>query len=195
MIKYTSDQATMNESQWYVLKVISGKEQKIKSQLETELAIKKLNDCVKHILVPTEKIYEVHLGKKKNRERSFFPGYIILNAALSNEKVIQVIRNISGALGFLNKRSWGFSKVPISLRQVEVDRLLGKADEAEDSELNLKDPFLVGEVVKIIKGAFKDFPGTIREIFEDRKKINVVINIFERNTPLELNYTQVEKFT
>ena len=185
----------MNELRWYVLKVVSGQEKRIKSQLEEELKKKKLDDYVKHILTPTEKIYEMRLGEKKSRERSFFPGYIILNAALLDEKVIQVIKNISGALGFLGERSWGFSKVPISLRQVEVDRLLGKADEAGDSELHLKDPFLIGEVVRIIKGPFKGFSGTIREVFEDRKKINIIVNIFERNTPLELNYTQIEKLT
>lgn len=183
----------MGEPKWYVLKVVSGLEKKFKSFLEAELARQKLEGCVKQILIPVERVYEMHAGKRKLKERNFFPGYVFVCADLSDGRVSHVVKNIPGALGFLSTRGWGVSKAPVPLRQAEVNRILGKAGEAEDGELFLESPFMVGEMVKVIDGPFSGFSGSIQEIFEERKKLNITVKIFERNTPVELSYIQVEK--
>jgi transcriptional antiterminator NusG len=183
----------MDEPKWYVLKVVSGQEKKVKSYLEAELVRQKLEDCATQILIPSEKVYEMRAGKRKTKERNFFPGYVLICAELSDGRVVHIIKNIPGALGFLSARGWGVSKTPVSLRQAEVNRILGRVDEAEDGALFLESPFTVGEMVKVIDGPFNGFSGSIQEIFEERKKLNITVKIFERNTPVELSYIQVEK--
>lgn len=182
-----------SELKWYVLKVASGQEKLVKQYLETELARKKLENCVTQILIPSEKVYEIRAGKKQIRERNFFPGYILICADLSDGRVVHVIKDVPSALGFLSARGWRSSKEPVPLRETEINRILGKVDEVGDLEINLEKPFVIGETVKIVDGPFSGFSGSIQEIFEERKKLNVTVKIFERNTPIELNYAQVEK--
>ena len=183
----------MSEEKWYVLKVVSGQEKKIKSQLEAELVRQKLESYVTQILIPSETVYELRGGKRKTKERTFFPGYMMLCAELSDGRVVEAVKSVPGALGFLGTKGWGASKPPVPLRQAEVNRMLGKVDEAEDRGLEPETPFTVGEMVKIIDGPFSGFSGSIQEILEDRKKLNITVKIFERNTPMELSYGQVEK--
>lgn len=183
----------MGEPKWYVLKVVSGQEKKVKSYLETELIRQEVEGCISQILIPTEKVYEMRAGKKKTKERNFFPGYVLLCAELSDGRASDIIKNIPGALGFLSTRGWGVSKVPVPLRQVEVNRILGKIDETEDNDTCLESPFVIGKMIKVIDGPFSGFSGSIQEIFEERKKLNITVKIFERNTPIELSYTQVEQ--
>jgi transcriptional antiterminator NusG len=183
----------MGEPKWYVLKVVSGQEKKVKAYLEAELVRQKLEDFATHILIPSEKVYEMRAGKRKTKDRNFFPGYVLICAELSDGRVIHTIKNIPGALGFLSARGWGISKTPVPLRQAEVNRILGRVDEAADNDLCLESPFTVGEMVKVIDGPFNGFSGSIQEIFEERKKLNITVKIFERNTPVELSYIQVEK--
>jgi transcription termination/antitermination protein NusG len=185
----------MSEPKWYVLKVVSGQEKKVKSYLEAELVRQSLEDCITQILIPAEKVYEMRAGKRKTKERNFFPGYVLIFAELSDGKVSHIIKNIAGALGFLSVRGWGTAKVPVPLRQAEVNRILGRVDEGESSDLGLESPFIVGEMVRVIDGPFSGFSGSIQEIFEERKKLNIAVKIFERNTPVELSYAQVEKFS
>jgi len=182
-----------SEPKWYVLRVINGQEKSVKRHLETELERRKMESCITQILIPSEKVYEIRAGKKQVRERNFFPGYVLICADLSDGRVLHVIKEIPNALGFLGARGWGVSKEPIPLREKEINKILGKVDEAGESAANLEKPFIIGETVKIIDGPFNGFIGSIQEVFEERKKLNVIVKIFERNTPIELNYAQVEK--
>ncbi len=177
---------------WYVVRAVSGQEKKVKNYLENEISRKSLEDYIPQVLIPAEKVYEMRNGKKRVRERNFFPGYVLVSADLSYGEAQHTITNIPGVIGFLGSGTGG-SKVPIPLRQAEVNRILGKVDEAEEYEEQLETPFIVGESVKVMDGPFSGFTGTVEEVFEERKKLNVMVKIFGRNTPVELNYFQVEK--
>ncbi|MBW3544817.1 MAG: transcription termination/antitermination protein NusG, partial [Bacteroidetes bacterium] len=144
------------------------------------------------VLIPSEKVYEMRNGKKRVRERNFFPGYVILSADLTNGEVLHVINSIPGVIGFLGSGE-GASKTPVPLRQSEINRILGKVEEGAVAGEKLETPFIVGETVKVMEGPFSGFTGTVEEVFEERKKLNVTVKIFGRNTPVELNYMQVEK--
>lgn len=184
----------MSELKWYVVRVVSGQEKKAKTYLETEISRNKLEDFVPQILIPSEKVYEMRNGKKRVRERNFFPGYMIISADLSHGEASHIITSIPGIIGFLGANATGgASKVPVPLRQSEINRILGKVDEVEEFEEKLDTPYIVGESVKVMDGPFSGFTGTVEEVFEERKKLNVMVKIFGRNTPVELNYMQVEK--
>ena len=180
------------KKKWYVVRAISGQEAKVKLYIEKEIQHLGMQDFVSQILVPTEKVYQVRNGKKVTKERNFFPGYVMVEASLVGE-VVHVIKSIPGVIGFLGAGGMGTSKDPVALRQNEVNRILGKVDEVEDTEETLGTPFIIGEGVKVMDGPFSGFTGIVEEVFEDRKKLNVTVKIFGRNTPVELNYAQVEK--
>ncbi|HCM75701.1 MAG TPA: transcription termination/antitermination factor NusG [Cytophagales bacterium] len=183
----------MGELKWFVLRVISGKEKKVKSYLETEVERSKLTEFIPQILIPSEKVYEMRNGKKRVRERNFFPGYVLVSADLSNGEAYHMVNNIPGVIGFLGGNGNNNSKEPVALRQSEVNRILGKVGEIDEFEEKLETPFIKGESVKVMDGPFSGFTGTVEEIFEEKKKLNVMVKIFGRNTPVELNYMQVEK--
>ena len=132
-------------------------------------------------------------GKKRVRERNFCPGYVIVSADLSNGEAYHTVNNIPGVIGFLGNNGTGSTKEPVALRQSEVNRILGKVDEVDQTVEKLETPFIKGESVKVMDGPFNGFTGTVEEIFEEKKKLNVMVKIFGRNTPVELNYMQVEK--
>ena len=181
----------MSESskKWYVVRAISGQESKVKDYIEAEISHAKLSDHVAQVLIPKEKVFQIRNGKKVSKERSFFPGYILIEADLVGE-VPHVIKNITGVIGFLGETKGGN---PVPLRQSEVNRILGKVDELAESDEELNIPFIVGEAVKVIDGPFNSFSGIIEEINEEKKKLKVMVKIFGRKTPLELSYMQVEK--
>ncbi|MGY6558512.1 MAG: transcription termination/antitermination protein NusG [Nitritalea sp.] len=183
----------MAEHKWYVLRVVAGQEKKAKSYLDNEIARQKLEDFIPEVLVPTEKVYEMRNDKKRVRERNFFPGYVLVHADLSHGEANHVITSIPGVIGFLGSNQGGASKTPEPLRQSEVNRILGRVEEIDEFAENQDSPFIVGEVIKVMDGPFSGFSGTIEEIFEDKKKLNVMVKIFGRNTPVELNFIQVEK--
>jgi len=183
----------MAELNWYVIRVISGQEKKIKNYLENEIARQKLDEQVPQVLIPSEKVYEMRNGKKRVRERNFFPGYVIVSADLSHGEAFHLINSIPGVIGFLGASGTSQTKEPVPLRQSEINRILGKVDEVDDFEEKLDTPYIVGESVKVMDGPFSGFTGTVEEVFEERKKLNVTVKIFGRNTPVELNYIQVEK--
>lgn len=183
----------MAETKWYVLRAVSGQEKKIKVYLENEVARQNLSDYVPQILIPSEKIYEIRNGKKRVREKSFFPGYIIVEADLSHGEVSHIVTSMPGVIGFLSANTGGTSKTPIPLRLSEINRILGKQEENAAEELVSSAVFLKGETVQVMDGPFSGFEGTVEEIFDERKKLNVMVKIFGRNTPVELNYSQVDK--
>jgi transcriptional antiterminator NusG len=172
---------------WYVVRAISGSEKKVKQYIENEISRLSLNDYVSQILIPTEKVYQIRKGKKVSKERSFFPGYILIEANLVGE-IPHIIKTIPGVLGFLGSKG---EAVP--LRQTEVNRILGKVDELSEKEEELNVPFIVGETVVVTDGPFNSFSGVIDEINEEKKKLKVMVKIFGRKTPLELSFMQVEK--
>lgn len=173
---------------WYVIRAISGKEKKVKQYIESEINRLKLNDYVSQVLIPTEKIYQIKDGKKISKERSYLPGYVLIEANLTGE-IPHIIQNVTGVINFLGSKG----EPPQPLRPSEVNRLLGKVDELADSEEILNIPFVVGETVKVIDGPFNSFSGVIEEVNEEKKKLKVMVKIFGRKTPLELSYMQVEK--
>jgi len=178
-----------NTKKWYVVRAISGKEKRVKTFLEEEISRLGLSDYVSQILIPTEKVYQIRKGKKMSKERSFFPGYILIEANLTGE-IPHLIQNTNNVIGFLGAEKRG---APFPLRQSEVNRILGKVDELAETEEELNIPFIVGESVKVIDGPFNGFNGVIEEINEEKKKLKVMVKIFGRKQPLELSFLQVEK--
>lgn len=178
-----------NSKKWYVLRAIGGKEKKVKEYIENEIANGDLKDFVDQVLIPTEKVYQIRNGKKISKERNFFPGYVLIEAALVGE-VAHTLRNFPNVIGFLGDTKGGD---PVPMRQNEVNRILGRVDELAESDEEINIPFVVGETVKVIDGPFNGFNGTIEGINEEKKKLQVMVKIFGRKTPLELSFMQVEK--
>lgn len=175
--------------EWYVIRSISGKEKKVVQYLESEIERLELDEQISQVLIPTEKVFEMRNGKKRLRERSFLPGYILMECELVPE-IIVMIKDVPNVIGFLGERKGGD---PVPLRIAEVNKILGKVDEMNEKGEMPEEPFIKGEPVKVMAGPFNGFTGVIDEVYEDKKKLKVVVKIFGRNTPIELNYFQVEK--
>lgn len=180
---------TASAKKWYVVRAISGQEKKVKQYIEVEINRLGLSNFVSQILIPTEKIYQIRNGKKVSKERPFYSGYVLIEAALVGE-VAHVIKNITGVIGFLGETKGGD---PVPMRLTEVNRILGTVDDLAESDAQINIPFIVGETVKVINGPFNGFTGTIEKVIEDKKKLEVMVKIFGRKTPLELGYLEVEK--
>ena len=177
------------EKRWYSLRVISGKERKIKERIELEIGRKNWGDFITHILVPSEKVYKIRNGKKVILDRNILPGYILVEAFPSkfSGEMIQTIANIPNVIHFLGRNN------PIPMQPSEANRMLGKVDESQDVGEAMIEPFIEGETVKIIDGPFNEFVGDIKEVNEEKKKLKVIVKIFGRGTEVELNFMQVEK--
>ena len=177
------------EKKWYSLRVISGKEKKIKERIELEIQRSEWTDFVTQVIVPTEKVYKIRNGKKVMSERNILPGYILVEAEPSKltGDVVQTIANIPNVIHFLGRNT------PIPMQQSEANRLLGKVDESQDAGEQMLEPFIVGETVKIIDGPFAEFIGDVQEVNEEKKKLKVIVKIFGRGTEVELNFMQVDK--
>src|SRR6201997_2597490 len=174
---------------WYVVRAISGQEKKVKQYIEVEINRLKLNDYVAQVLIPTEKIIQVRNGKKVAKERSFYPGYVLIEACLVGE-IPHIIKNLTGVIGLLGETKGG---QPVPMRLSEVNRILGKVDELSEAEGTISVSYVVGESVKVINGPFNGFNGIIEEINEEKKKIKVTVKIFGRKTPVELGFGEVER--
>lgn len=180
---------TESTKKWYVVRSVSGQENKIKSYIESEIKRLNLEDYIDKVLVPTEKVVQIRNGKKVNKERVYFPGYIMIQASLAGE-IPHIIKSINGVIGFLGETKGGD---PVPLRKSEVNRMLGKVDELAVKDDNVNIPYVIGETVKVIDGPFNGFNGTVEKINEEKRKLEVMVKIFGRKTPLELSYMQVEK--
>ena len=181
--------ADNNVKKWYVVRAVSGQENKIKAYIEQEVNRVGMADYVSQVLVPTEKVVQVKDGKKISKERVYFPGYVMIEANLTGE-IPHIIKSITGVIGFLGETKGG-EAVPIRL--AEVNRMLGKVDELSVTTENVNIPFSIDETVKVIDGPFNGFNGTIEKINEEKRKLEVMVKIFGRKTPLELSFMQVEK--
>ncbi len=177
------------EKKWYVVRAISGKENKVKEYLESEISRMGFEKYISNILIPTERVFQIRNGKKISKERNYFPGYVLVEAALLGE-VSHMIKNVPNVIGFLGAEKGG---EPLPLRKAEVNRILGKVDELAEQGEYVNVPYIIGETVKVIDGPFNSFSGIIEEINEEKKKLKVMVKIFGRKTPLELGFMQVEK--
>lgn len=177
------------DTKWYVLRVVSGKERKVKEYLDKEVKINKWEKSVVQILCPVEKVFKVQNGKKVLREKTLFPGYILVEAndGKLTDDIIHTIKNVTNVIHFLGREN------PTALRKSEVNKMFGKMDEVSEQDIAYADPYIVGETVKIVDGPFNDFNGTVEDVNQEKKKLKVVVKIFGRATPVELNYMQVEK--
>jgi transcription termination/antitermination protein NusG len=177
------------EKKWYVIRAVGGKEKKVKELIENEIHRLKYEEYISQVLIPQEKVYQIRGGKKISKERSFYPGYILIEAALVGE-IPHMLKNITNVIGFLGERKGGD---PIPLRISEVNRILGKVDELAASDEEINAPYIVGETVRVTDGPFNSFTGIIEEVNHEKKKLKVMVKIFGRKTPLELSFMQVEK--
>ena len=178
------------ENNWYVVRAVSGQENKIKTYIENEISRLGMDNFVEQILVPQEKVVQIRNGKKVTKDKTYFPGYIMIKANLAGE-IPHIIKSVTNVIGFLGETKGG---EPIPMRQSEVNRMLGKVDELSlQDETDIIIPFIHGENVKVIDGPFNGFDGTIEKINEEKRKLEVMVRIFGRKTPLELSYMQVEK--
>ena len=175
------------QKKFYVLRAISGKENKAKEYLEAEMKNTDLGEYVSQVLIPTEKTFTVRNGKKVVKERAYLPGYVLVEAALVGE-VAHRLRNIPNIIGFL-----GGLDNPVPLRPAEVSRILGTVDDMQEQPEDMDLQFLVGESVKITFGPFSGSSGIIEEVNAEKRKLKVMVKVFGRKTPLELGYMQVEK--
>ena len=174
------------EHKWYVVRTFSGHENKVKSLIDLELDDNpELKARITQILVPVEKVFEVKDGKKRTKTKNFFPGYILIQADLDN-KVLDFISNTPSVMGFL-----GGQRKPNPLQPDEVKRIVGRITKDEDAE-RTDTIFRTGDYVKIIDGPFNNFSGVIEEVNEDRLKIKVLVSIFGRKTPVEIDFAQAE---
>ena len=184
-----------HSKKWYVVRAISGKEKKAKEYIESEVAKRGWQDYVPQVLIPTEKVYSIRNGKKVVKDRNSFPGYVLVEADLAATKeIIPVIQNVPNVLDFLRGFDVkGKPGEPLPMQPSEIKRILGNMDEQLESVDSMMERFIVGENVKVIDGPFNSFSGEIEEVDEEKKKLKVVVKIFGRRTPLELNFNQVEK--
>ncbi len=179
--------------QWYVVRAIGGKENKVKEYLEAEIRHSHLEDYITQVLIPTEKVYTIRNGKKYSKDKVSYPGYVLIEAAFTGH-IPTIIRNIPNVLGFLGDTKEDSRKmIATPLREAEVARILGRVDEMSDMAEENEIPFFVGETVKVTDGPFSSFQGTIEIVDNERKKLTVSVKIFGRKTPMELGFTQVDK--
>jgi len=158
--------ANQIETKWYVLRVVSGKERKVKEYLDKEISRSGWSEVVKQVFLPVEKVYKVQNGKKVMRERNYYPGYVmieVIDGKLSDD-LRDAVKNTTSVIHFLGKEN------PIALRKAEVNKMLGKMDEmAESGSMSMSEPFIIGETIKIIEGPFNDFNGIIEEVNDEKK--------------------------
>jgi transcriptional antiterminator NusG len=172
------------EKAWYVIHCYSGYENKVRHNLEQRIETMGMKDRIYDVVVPTQEEIEVKDGKRRTIERHVFPGYVLVNMVLSEESWY-VVRNTPGVTGFV-----GMGNTPTALRPEEVAQILRRM-EAEAPRVKVT--FRENERVRIIDGPFNDFRGTVSEIDMERSKVRVMVNFFGRETPVELDFLQVEK--
>ena len=171
--------------EWYSIRVVSGREVKARDNILFEAEEAKIDKDIEEIFVPTQKVVEVRQGKKRVKEKVFFPGYILIKMDLNNESRY-IIENADGVLNFI-----GSNNIPIPLRSNEVSRIIGEVEKKEGQPV-IECPFNVGDSVKVTDGPFDDFVGFVDEINKDKQKVKVMVSIFGRPTPVELDFFQVE---
>ena len=171
---------------WYSVSVLSNFEKKIAEQIRTSAEEQGLSDQIDEVLVPTEEVIEVRRGKKVTAERRFMPGYVLVHMEMSDEGY-HLINSINRVTGFLGPQGR-----PMPMRDAEVEAILGRVEEGQESPRTLIH-FDIGEKVKVKDGPFEDFDGMVEEVDDENQKLKVTVSIFGRETPVELDFTQVTK--
>ena len=171
---------------WFTLRVISGKEKKIRDAILYDISVAKLEEEITDVLVPSENIVEMREGKKKIKERVFFPGYLLVRLDM-NKETRYLLENVNGVISFVGPKG-----KPQALKPDEAQRFLGDFD-GGDGPLRVTEaaPYKVGDSVKVTDGPFMDFSGMVQEVNHDKQKLKVLVSIFGRQTPVELDYLQV----
>jgi transcription termination/antitermination protein NusG len=182
--QFSGDEALATERAWYVVHCYSGYENKVRHNLEQRIDTMGMKDKIFDVVIPTQEEIEVKDGKRRTVERHVFPGYVLVNMIMTEESWY-VVRNTPGVTGFV-----GMGNAPTPLRPEEVSQILRRM-EAEAPRVKVT--FKVGERVRIVDGPFNDFRGTVSEIDMERSKVRVMVNFFGRETPVELDFLQVEK--
>jgi transcription termination/antitermination protein NusG len=178
--------AQQSDARWYIVHTYSNFEKKVSEEIKRQAQIQGLSDLIEDVLVPTEEVIEIRRGQKHSAERKFLPGYVLVRAKLTDE-AYHLIKNVAKVTGFL-----GQNNKPMPLRQGEVDRILSQVHEgAERPKPSIT--FEIGEQVRVADGPFTSFNGVVEEVDEDRSRLKVAVSIFGRATPVELEFTQVEK--
>ncbi len=178
------------KKRWYVLRAISGKEAKVKEILDASMKNTDLGKYVSQVLIPTEKVYATRNGKKVLKERNLYSGYVFVEAILTGE-VVNTLVNTTNVIDFIRGRDT--DRRPEPIRESEVARMLGAADEQQETEDAVANDFIVGETVKVNFGPFSGFTGEIEEVNREKRKLKVMVKVFGRKTPLELDNSQVER--
>lgn len=177
---------------WYAVRIISGHEKKVKAHLDAEIKFENMGDKIRNVLIPEEKVFEVKGGKKKVKLKNFLPGYILIEADL-DEKVRKFIANTPSIINVVGTKSIKGQKLEaVPLRSAEVSRIkaiLDSETKTEKIDIQLK----VGDPVKVTSGPFNNFSGNVLEVNLEKMKLKVMVSIFGRKTPIELDFTEVEK--
>jgi transcriptional antiterminator NusG len=175
--------------QWFVVNAQSGHEKKVRNNLLTRIKNLKLENKIYEVVIPTEEVIEIRNGKKVNVEKKTFPGYVLVRM-IDDDDLLYEIRNTPSVIGFV-----GSGKFPAALSKKEIERIIGTNEEVEDSKESpkFKPDFETGETVRVTNGPFADFNGIIEEINLDQSKVTVLVNVFGRETPLELAFTDIVK--
>lgn len=173
------------EKRWYVVHTYSGHENKVKRYIENAVSNSGLDDRVTRVVVPTEEIVEMKNGKKTTQVRKFLPSYVLVEMEMTND-TWHLVTNTPGVTNFV-----GTGTKPQPLRQSEVEHILGQIDRGKTVE-TVEIPFQIGDRVKVVDGPFSDFAGTVNEVNPEKNKVKVMVSIFGRSTPVELDVLQVE---
>jgi transcriptional antiterminator NusG len=179
------------DHRWYAIQTTAGHENKVRSLITRKIDqdVRAAEEKpIRQALVPTQEVVEIKNGKKVNVERKLYPGYVLVEMVM-NQETIHVINSIQGVIKFV-----GHERLPQPLRQDEVNRLLGIAEEAEEAAPKEEIPFLIGQAVEITEGPFTDFSGTVEEVIADKGKVRVMVSLFGRPTSVELDYLQLRGF-
>jgi len=182
----------VSDHRWYAIQTTAGHENKVRSLIQRKIESdprEPQERPIRQALVPTQEVVEIKNGKKVNVERKLYPGYVLVEM-LMNQEAAHVINSIQGVIKFVGHDR----KFPQPLRPEEVNRLLGIADEAQETVPKEEIPFLVGQAVEITEGPFTEFSGTVEEILADKGKVRVSVSLFGRPTSVELDYLQLRAY-
>jgi transcriptional antiterminator NusG len=177
----------MSDKKWYVVQAFSGYESRVQKTLLEHIKMHGMEDYFGEILVPTEEVVEMRAGQKRKSERKFFPGYVLVEMEM-NEDSWHLVKSIPRVLGFIG----GTSDRPMPISKKEADAILNRLEESVDKP-KPKTLFEPGEVVRVIDGPFADFNGVVEEVDYEKSRLKVSVLIFGRSTPVELEFSQVEK--